>query len=149
MRNITHSSNKLLVCQTFQSLDKFPELKWKSQLRISSVGIHFTAKRATLTRDDAVAGVASGEGGGGASWLGFALVGGVATWLGFALVAGVASGEGRGGAPWLGFSLFDFASQVGFGFKFAVPVVAAISPFVFVVVGLRTELGIAVRVLKF
>ena len=35
-------------------------------------------------RDDAVAGVASGEGGGGAFWLGFALVGGVATWLGSA-----------------------------------------------------------------
>ena len=45
--------------------------------------------------------------------------------------------------------LFVLGSQVGFGFKFAVPGVAAISPFVFVVVGLRTELGIVVRVLKF
>ena len=44
---------------------------------------------------------------------------------------------------------FVLGSQVGFGFKFAVPGVAAISPFVFVVVGLRTELGIVVRVLKF
>ena len=44
---------------------------------------------------------------------------------------------------------FVLGSQVGFGIKFAVPGAAAILPFVFVVVSLRTELGIAVRVLKF